>query len=425
MRNKLMKLSAALVVTFVAALGLSAEDASADTWGQWVYEGNEYEATVTGYTGYDADVSVPSNINGKVVVAMRGTFFNNKSVKSVYIPDTVKMVDSVWGGGSEAWINGYAYWDSCNGAFEGCSNLTQIKGGKCVEAYAEETFKECVNLKKINLGKIKLIPGKMFLGCSSLSNITIPSSVKNVAYWSFAECTSLKKVSGGTKVTEYGEGVFRGCKNLSSVKLGKTKNIPLFMFYKCSSLSNITIPASVVSIQYSAFAYSGLETVKLPNSLQYVGGGREDETDREGAFEHCVKLTSVKGGKNVQVYGVCAFKDCKKLKSFSFGKITKIQRYVFAGCSSLTTVNLPSTLHILGTGAFKDCKKLKTVKLPTGVTTIEKEVFAGCKSLKNLTIPKKVTTIFEESLPQDRAVYVYKDSYAAKVLEGRKNLKLI
>ncbi len=425
MKRKLIKLSAVLAVAFTTMLALNVKSVKADTWGQWVYEVNDYEATVTGYTGSDTNVNIPASINGKVVVALRGTFYNNKRIKTVYIPDSVKIIDSVWGGGSEVDINGYAYWDSCDGTFEGCSNLTTVKGAKGVNAYAEETFKQCVSLKSIRLYNISLIPGKMFLGCSSLREITIPDSVTNVAYWSFAECTSLRKVSGGKKVTEYGEGAFRCCKKLSSMELGRTKTIPLFMFYRCKSLAGIKIPTTVTSIQYSAFAYSGLKSVKLPSSLEYIGGGREDETDREGAFEHCVKLTKVTGGKNVKVYGVCAFKDCKQLKSFSFGKVTKIQRFVFAGCSSLNNVTLPSTVRVLGTGAFRDCKKIRTLKLPNKLTTIEPEALWGCDSLKNLVIPRSVTFVTTASIPMNRTVYVYKGSKAAEMIFGLRNVKYV
>lgn len=418
-----IKRGIALAVFMMMGIVMQKENVKADTWGQWIYEGNEYEVILTGYTGQDVSVTIPSQINGKAVVALRGTFYQNKKIKTVFIPDSVHYIDSVWEGGWEDELNGYKYWDSCNGTFEGCSNLTTVKGGKQVNAYAEETFKRCSKLKSIHLYQCSNIPGKMFLGCSSLKSIQVPDTVKNISYWSFAECTSLKKVTGSKKVTQYGEGAFRNCKSLTSIHLGKTKTIPLFLFYKCSKLSSINIPTTVISIQYSAFAYSGLKSVKFPSSLKYVGGGREDETDREGAFEHCTKLLKVTGGKNVEVYGVCAFKDCKGLKSFSFGKITKIQRYVFAGCSSLWSVKLPSTVRIIGTGAFRDCKKLRKVSMPGKIHTMEHEAFLGCKVLKNLTIPYKVTTIYEDSVPEKRTIRVYKNSYAEKVFSDRLNVK--
>lgn len=425
MKKLSIKIPIVCTLAFAAAFAFNTQNAQANTYGNWVYEDNGYEAVITGYTGSETNVSVPSDIEGRKVVTLRGTFYNNTTVQYVYVPDSVSMIDSVWGGGSEDNINGYSYWDSCNGTFEGCTSLKQVTGAMGVKAWAEETFKRCSSLTSVKLYNITLVPGKMFLGCSSLKNISIPNTVKEEGYWAFAECTSLKKVYGGNGVKKYGEGVYRGCKCLSSVNIGKTDYLPMFMFYKCAALQTVKIPTTVKSIQYSAFAYSGLTSVTLPSSLEYVGGGREDETDREGAFEHCVKLTKVKGGKNVKVYGVCAFRNCKKLSSFSFGKVTKIQRYVFAGCVSLTKVTLPSTVKTLGTGAFKDCRRLQTVKLPKNLKTIENEVFAGCKVLKNLTIPKNVTTVYVGSLPEKRAVYVYEGSQAATALAGRENLKYV
>lgn len=401
-------------------------EVKADTWGAWVYEGNQYEATITGYTGTDANVTVPSSINGKVVVALRGAFYNNQTVQTVTIPDSVKIIDSQWGiPGTEDKINDYVYWDTCYGAFENCRNLTKVNGAKGVVAYGEETFKECTKLTSVKLYKIDSIPGKMFLGCSRLVNISIPTSVKAVGYWAFAECSSLQNVYGGTGAKEYGEAVYRSCKNLRTVNLGKTKTIPMFMFYRCAKLTSIKLPTTLTSIQYSAFAFSGLKSVALPSSLQYVGGGREDETDRDGAFEGCKSLTKVTGGKNVQVYGVCAFRNCKNLQSFSFGKITKIQRFVFAGCSNLKSVNLPTTLKILGTGAFQDCKKLSKVKLPYSLHTVGKDVFAGCTALKSISIPSKVTSIYESAIPEHTKITVKDKSEAAYVFITRPNLKVV
>lgn len=55
-------------------------------------------------------------------------------------------------------------------------------------------------------------------------------------------------------------------------------------FYCCSSLTSITIPNSVTSIEGHAFGYSGLTSITISNSVTSIG---------ERAFSYCHNLTSV------------------------------------------------------------------------------------------------------------------------------------
>ena len=55
-------------------------------------------------------------------------------------------------------------------------------------------------------------------------------------------------------------------------------------FYRCKSLTSITIPNSVTSIETYAFMYSGLTSVIIPNSVISIG---------TEAFRDCTSLKSV------------------------------------------------------------------------------------------------------------------------------------
>ena len=70
-------------------------------------------------------------------------------------------------------------------------------------------------------------------------------------------------------------------------------------FYKCSSLTSVTIPNSVTSIGGGAFEdCSSLTSVTIPNSVTSIG----DE-----AFLGCISLTSVTIGNSVTSIGELAF----------------------------------------------------------------------------------------------------------------------
>ena len=81
-------------------------------------------------------------------------------------------------------------------------------------------------------------------------------------------------------------------------------------FYKCISLTNITIPDSVTCIEYAAFhGCSSLSSITIPNS------------------------------------------------------VTSIGIYAFVVCSSLTSITIPDGVTSIGYGAFSDCSSLKTISL--------------------------------------------------------------
>ena len=73
-------------------------------------------------------------------------------------------------------------------------------------------------------------------------------------------------------------------------------------FYKCSSLTSVTIPNSVTSIGEGAFYYcESLTSVTIPNSVTSIGGR---------AFYECSRLTFVTIPNSVTSIGDFAFNDC-------------------------------------------------------------------------------------------------------------------
>jgi hypothetical protein len=111
-------------------------------------------------------------------------------------------------------------------------------------------------------------------------------------------------------VYRYGtEGVFFGCSNLESVKLPKGTNwIPRLMFAKCESLSDFTIPDTVIDIQTAAFRDSGLTSVVIPEGVTVIN---------ESVFSNCKKLTSVTLPESLQEIKIGAFLDCENLETIN------------------------------------------------------------------------------------------------------------
>ena len=145
---------------------------------------------------------------------------------------------------------------------------------------------------------------------------------------------------------------------------------------------------------------------------------------KEGAFENCRNLNSLKLPSNLKRIESLVFKSCGFSGSLTipnsvteighhtfygcnnFTKelilsenLEKIGSYAFAGCSGFSKGNLtiPNSVTVIGIGAFSDCSSFNgKLTLPENLTKIGKEVFKNCKCLSgDLTIPNSVTEIGE------------------------------
>lgn len=387
MKTSLLKLLAAVMLVMVG-LGIDGEGVvKADMSGDWVYEVVGQQVTITGYAGQDTWLSVPDKISGMPVVCLKGAFWYNQRIENVYIPPSVERIEAVYTVENGRYVR--------KGTFEGCRNLVTVSGAENVFAYAEGTFMNSIRLQNVSVPKADSIPGQMFFNCKSLTHINIPDTVREIEWQAFLGCSSLKIVRGGKNVKKYGSGAFKECGRLRKISIANVKELPEYMFFKCRKLSRITIPTTVTRIQKGAFAYTNLSSVKIPYSVKLVGGS--DEDINEGAFANCKKLKSVRGCKNVSVYGKAAFYNCTRLQKISLGKIKVVPPYIFKNCVRLKNVTLPGTVRLIKEEAFRNCRSLKKMKLTKKIMEIQPKAFWGCKGLKKIVWGNKHVRIYENS----------------------------
>ena len=177
-----------LPMTVFAAGGTTADDL---TYGDFTYEINGESVTITGYTGSEGNVTIPSEIEGKPVTAIgERAFSQNKTLTSVAIPDSVTG------------IGDYAFYMTWS--------LTSIEIPDGVTVIGDYAFCR-----------------------SGLKNINIPAGVTTIGMYAFALCESLSSATfaEGSQLSSIGEGAF----------------------YQCMGLTDITIPAGVTTIGESAF----------------------------------------------------------------------------------------------------------------------------------------------------------------------------
>lgn len=164
-----------------------------------------------------------------------------------------------------------------NSAFYNCTNLTEVDLSSC-SSLAESVFMGCSNLKTIKgIENFTTIPAYAFEG-TGIETLSLPlcTTIQKAA---FKECMQLKSVNlpkcetieGYKPEYDGAEGAFLGCNNLQEVDLPSCINIEKYTFCSCPKLKSINIPVCQ-TIGEEAFAYCGnLNEVSLPNTIQKLG----------------------------------------------------------------------------------------------------------------------------------------------------------
>ena len=145
-------------------------------------------------------------------------------------------------------------------------------------------------------------------------------------------------------------------------------------FYKCYSLSSVTIPNSVTSIGSSAFYQcTGLTSLSIPKYVTSIG---------EEAFSECSGLTSLTWNAiNCPSNGDMS---TSNLTSVTIGTDVELLPDNFVSGSKITSIAIPGTVVSIGKKAFYNCTGLTALTIPKAVCSIAEKAFDGCNNLKTL-----------------------------------------
>ena len=275
----------------------------------------------------------------KTLTTIGKEMFYRSKLKSVVIPASVETIEAA--------------------AFMGCSSLATV------------TFEKGSQLKTIGGGYSSYYPNYYgaFLDCTALTSIEIPASVETIEAAAFMRCSKLATVTfeKGSQLKTIGG-------DYSSYYYG--------VFSDCTALKSIEIPASVETIEAAAFKRcSSLATVTFEkgSQLKTIGGGYYSSSYSYyyGAFLDCTALTSIEIPASVETIEATAFKGCSSLATVTFEKGSQLKTIgggyyyhyyygVFSDCTALKSIEIPASVETIEATAFKGCSSLATVTFEKG-----------------------------------------------------------
>lgn len=230
----------------------------------------------------------------------RYAFFGCKALKSLVLPENVVSVGT------------YAFYQ--------CSALTSVTFGSKIKTVYSGAFNNCTNLKTVqisdlaawcniefgmeNSNPLTLDGANLYVGNQVITELVIPEGVTSIGSYTFYG-TSFRSVTIPDSVASIGYAAFSGsaierlvlnaalidysafsnCTSLTSVTFKDGVHyINDSAFENCTALSSVTFGNGLLSVGDEAFRHTAVKNITLPASLRSI---------ESTAFYSCESLTDV------------------------------------------------------------------------------------------------------------------------------------
>ena len=275
--------------------------------------------------------------------------YNDKNKNTIHIPQVVSYHGFIYGVIS---IKRHA--------FDRCDNIISVDIPDGIK-HIEDAFDCCTSLASVTIPKsVSKISNNVFRGCNALSSISVDD--RNVVYDSREACNGVIETSTNTLII--------GCKSTNIPY--DVEVIGVNAFYKCSKMSSIVIPPSVIRIEENAFyKCSSLKSINIPQNVAYIA---------ENAFDGCISLISISVNRDNVIYD--SREDCNGIID------TKTDMLILACKNTI----IPDGVKRIGNYAYQT-SELFSIELPGSVTYISKEAFYHChrRYISSISVSKNNT----------------------------------
>lgn len=254
---------------------------------------------------------------------------------------------------------------------------------------------------------VTTISDRAFYRVANGRNLSLPINVTKISDVSFLG-NHLKTITVANdnkdfKSTDDGVLFSKDGKKLISYPLvkGTTYTVPdgvttigANAFNEHYTLSSVTIPKTVKTIEQSAFQYAGKDLSEGASLTIIIQPQSELKTIEPSVFQES-GVNTINLPSGLETIGNSAFRQCYRLANIALpSTLTSIGANAFNQCMNLITVvwTGPYTNLTIGGSAFYNCRLQSSITLPEGVTTIGNNAFNRSNeftgsSLENIYLP--------------------------------------
>ena len=409
----LILIAVMLLAVLTPNLAIRAQAAEVD--GDWEYTINSGVATITGYNGTEAVVTVPKMFGNYLVTTIGANAFKDNAIaQEIVLHDKITTIGDY--------------------AFSGCAGLKTIVLPESVTNLGIQCFKNCVNVETITIYSKSL---------AAAVKLYSSGDVKTWYYPFFGVGTSTNGVTltfaeGCTKVpfglfTAFKNGSTKyqaAMPNIKTVIMADTvTNVGDYAFTFCDSIESVTFSNSLASVgDYAFCACTNMQVNAWPDSLTTVNEGAFQKCEAlkelklnistigDYAFSGCIGVKSIVLQENVSYLGVHCFENCTNVETItvysgnlkscansvnSDGTLKGIRR-PFYGVGMLTdgvTLTFTGKCATVPIGMFygyndaASIANLKTVIFAESVTTVSNRAFNGCDTIENIVFSPNILKI--------------------------------
>lgn len=282
-------------------------------------------------------------------------------------------------------------------AFMNCNKLTSVTIADTVTEIGWGAFYCCEALTSVSIPKgVTEIGREAFYCCIKLQSVSIPANVSSIGDQAFAYCEKLTRFSVDSSNPYYSA-------DSKGVLFNKDKTV--LIQAPAGLTGHYTIPSTVHTLEYSAFAYTGISGVTIPNSVT---------TMKMDAFFHCKNLESVEIPESVTTLGSRVFGSTGLTSVTVPGNIQTLSTDTFACCYDLKSAVIEEGVEIIGTTAFYECTSLETISISQTVSSIGIIAFYKCYALKEFKVDEE-SAVFSND---DRGVLFDKEKTVLRIAPG-------
>ncbi len=363
---------------------------------------------IRSYTGHRRYITIPDMIDGKIVSSIGEEAFKGETrLREVILPKELKRIrrsafegcnnlvhidlpDTVVEIGEKAFFNNVRL------------SYVGIGGSSQLASIGNFAFSNCAKLQRFELpASVVSVNGSAFYGATNLTAFTVRAGNKNFTakdgvLFNYTQSTLVAYPAGMREeytipatVLTIGDYSF-GYMRFAGINLGNVQTIGNFAFAN-SELESIVIPDTVTAMGVSAFEKNFyLQSVQLGNGLTAIS---------KYVFYYCTALEQIEIPANIREIQQGAFANTLGMTSVTFAsnsKLTAIGKSAFAS-SSLSSVAIPASVISIGDAAFAQhfLAPLASVTFAedSQLRTIGGEAFKGTYRLTAIDLPEQLTSL--------------------------------